>query len=164
MAFVDGLLFGWKKNLDYGQRLVADLTNEQMSIQLVENGKPANHPAWVYSHLNVYIPIIEKLVLGETFDDPKGHPFGMQSKPESDGSIYAAKEELITAFVTGHEKVIEALESRGDACLDQPVSLERWREPMPTVAVALPYLMLVHENQHFGQISAWRRVQGLPSV
>ena len=164
MAMVDGLIFGWKKNLDYGQRLVEDLTNEQMSIQLVESGLPANHPAWVYSHLNVYIPIIQKLILGEAFEDPKGHRFGMQSKPESDGSIYAGKDILLQEFVSGHERVIELLEEKGDACLEQEVQLERWRGPMPTTGVALPYLMLVHENQHFGQISAWRRVQGMPSV
>jgi len=48
--------------------------------------------------------------------------------------------------------------------LDQAVVLERWQQFMPTAGIALPYLMLVHENTHFGQLSAWRRVQGLPSV
>jgi len=164
MALVDGLLFGWKKNLDYGQRLIADLSDEQMTIQPVENGKPANHPAWVYSHLNVYSQIIEKLVRGDEFDDPKPHKFGMQSKPESDPKLYASQSQLLSEFVANHERVIAALEEQGDGCLDQPMTLERWKEPMPTVGIALPYLMLVHENQHFGQVSAWRRILGMPSV
>jgi hypothetical protein len=42
--------------------------------------------------------------------------------------------------------------------------LPRWKEIMPTVGIALPYLLLVHENQHLGQLSAWRRVLGLPAV
>jgi hypothetical protein len=35
---------------------------------------------------------------------------------------------------------------------------------MPQVGIVLPYLMLVHENTHLGQVSAWRRILGLPPV
>ncbi|MEZ6189896.1 MAG: DinB family protein [Phycisphaerales bacterium] len=158
---IDGLLFAWKKNLEYGQKLVADLSDEQMAKQPAPG---TNHPAWVLSHLNAYLPVIEYVIKGESFDDPKDHPFGMQSKPVADRSVYASKDELVAAFVTGHERVEKALREAGDAVWAKPVSLPRWQKPMPTAAIALPYLMLVHENTHFGQVSAWRRVQGLPSV
>ena len=94
----------------------------------------------------------------------KNHPFGMLSKPESDASIYASKEELVNAFVEGHHKVAELLEARGPEVFEQSVTLPRWASIMPTAAVALPYLMMNHENIHLGHLSAWRRVQGLPSV
>ena len=160
-SIIDGLLFGWQKNLEYGQKLVNDLSDDQMVVQPASG---MNHPAWVLSHLNVYHPVIEAVIKGELFDDPKGHPFGMQSKPKTDRSVYASKDELVSAFVHGHEKVANALSAASETVFDQPVVLERWQQFMPTAGVALPYLMLVHENTHFGQLSAWRRVQGLPSV
>ncbi len=164
-SIIDGLLFGWEKNLSYGKNLVADLSNDQMVVQPNPGSGPGmNHPAWVLSHLNAYHPVIVSIIKGELFDDPKGYPFGMQSKPEGDRSVYASKDQLVADFVAGHKQVAEALGSATDAVFDQPIALERWAQFMPKAGIALPYLMLVHENTHFGQLSAWRRVQGLPSV
>lgn len=164
-AIIDGLLFSWKKNADYGARLVSDLSNEQMTLQPAPQGQPAsNHPAWVLSHLNVYVPVIASLIAGEEFEDPKGHQFGMQSKPESDPGVYAPKDELVTTYVSGHERVAELLSNCSDDLFDREMNLERWKPIMPTLGTALPYLMLLHENCHLGQLSAWRRIQGMPSV
>jgi hypothetical protein len=168
---LNGLLFAWKKNLDYAQKLVADLTEEQMVAQPVPgpqsgaaSNAPCNHPAWVFSHLNVYLPIIQSIIKGKTFDDPKEHPFGMLSKPESDRSIYEPKQELVDAFVIGHVIVIELLEKSDESVLGNPVRLPRWQPVMPFAGMALNYLMLNHENGHLGQVSAWRRILGMPSV
>jgi hypothetical protein len=161
----DGLLFGLKKNLDWAQRLTADLTEAQMTLQPPgERPAPVNHPAWIFSHLNVYLPVMVSILKGETFDDPKFHPFGMQSKPELDATIYASKAELLAAWKQGHEEIASLLASGSDALLQQPVQLPRWKEIMPTAGIVVPYLLLVHENQHLGQLSAWRRVLGLPAV
>jgi len=162
---IDGYLFAWKKNLDYGPKLVADLSSEQMIAQPASDpGAPSNHPAWVLSHLNVYLPIICSIIKGETFDDPKEHQFGMQSKPEPSLDVYASKEELVSSFVAGHEQVAELLGNAEDSMFATPIKLPRWEKIMPTASFALPYLMFNHENGHLGQISAWRRIQGLPSV
>ncbi len=136
-----------------------------MMLQPAPEGKAAaNHPAWVLSHLNVYLPVIASVIKGELFEDPKSNQFGMDSKPESDPSIYASKDELINEFVAGHENVTKVLKEAGPGCLEKEVVLERWQAVFPTAAVALPYLMLLHENGHLGQVSAWRRIQGMPSV
>lgn len=164
-TIVDGLLFSWKKNSDYAARLVADLSDEQMMLQPAPEGKaPANHPAWIFSHLNVYLPVITNIIKAENFADPKEHQFGMDSKPEADASIYASKDTLINEFVSGHESVTKLLEEVGPGCLENEIVLDRWKAFFPTAAVALPYLMLLHENSHLGQLSAWRRIQGMPSV
>jgi hypothetical protein len=162
---LQGLVFCFKKNMDYGAKLVADLSEAQMVSQ--PSGTltaPANHPAWVLSHLNVYLPIMECLVRGESFPDPKTHRFGMTSKPEGDASIYASKAELMAEFIQGHQRVIDLLDNSDDSILSLPNSLERWKTTMPVVGLVLPYLMLNHENCHLGQVSAWRRLSGLPSV
>ena len=161
---IKGLVSAWQKNLDYAQRLVADLSPEQMIQQPVADQAPMNHPAWVLSHLNVYLPIIQSIIRSEEFEDPKGHQFGMQSKPELDAGLYATKEALLNEFKSGHEAVTQLLSAADDSVFDNEVMLPRWREPLPTAGDALPYLMLLHENTHLGQLSAWRRVLGLPSV
>ena len=160
-----GYIFCAKKNLDYGQKLVADLDQDQMISQPAPKGEAAsNHPAWVLSHLNVYMPLVSKALAGESFEDPKEHEFGMQSKPLSDASVYASKDKLIGDYVSFHEKVIGQMEAGDDSIFDTKVQLPRWQPVMPTVGVLLPYLLCNHENMHLGQLSAWRRIQGMPSV
>lgn len=164
-AIIDGLVHAWNKNSEYAAKLVSDLSQEQMTLQPAPEGKAAaNHPAWVLSHLNIYVPIIANLIEGSSFEDPKEHPFGMQSKPDTDASIYSSKAELLDAFVSGHERVAESLNRVGTECFELDMPLERWKPVMPKVGIALPYLMLLHENLHLGQLSAWRRIQGMPSV
>jgi hypothetical protein len=162
---LSGFIFCANKNLDYGQRLVADLSQEQMTQQPAPDGSaPSNHPAWVLSHLNVYMPLLSLALEGKTFDDPKDHRFGMQSQPLDDPTVYDSKEKLIGDYVAYHETVIRQLESADASVLETPIELARWKPVMPTVGVCLPYLLCNHENLHLGQISAWRRIQGLPSV
>ena len=165
MAAIDGFLFAWNKNKAYGANLISDLDESQMTLQIAPDGKAAaNHPAWVYSHLGAYFPVIEAIIKNEPFEDPKGHQFGMDSKPISDASEYASKEQLVSDFDSWHERIGTLLQEGGDAVLDNKIKLARWEPVMPTASVALAYLMLNHENIHLGQISAWRRIQGLPSV
>ncbi len=161
MIFTESLLYSWGKNGDYASRLVADVPDDRMAHQ---PAAAMNHPAWVLCHLNIYHPVIVALLRGQTFDDPKGHQFGMQSKPVADGSVYPAKNELIGAFTRGHDEVAQALRAADPSALDADMSLERWKPVMPKVGIALGYLMFLHESIHLGQISVWRRVQGLPSV
>lgn len=160
-AFAEATLIAWSRNADYGKKIVADLTVDQMIIQ---PGPGMNHPAWILSHLNAYHGPLLAMLSGEEFADPKDHPFGMQSKPESDAAIYASKDELVAAWQQGHDDVALHLAAATDETLAQPLKLERWAKPFPRVIDALPYIMISHESTHLGQLSAWRRVQGLPSV
>ncbi|MBL8856635.1 MAG: DinB family protein [Planctomycetaceae bacterium] len=161
---IEGLVYGFRKNMDYATKLVADLTDEQMVAQPSGSKAVANHPAWVLSHLNIYLPIMVALINGQTFADPKTHEFGMQSKPELDRQRYATKQKLLDEFLAGHELVISHLRREGEAALQRETTLERWKPIMPQAGLVLPYLMLVHENTHLGQVSAWRRIIGLPAV
>lgn len=88
----------------------------------------------------------------------------MLSKPEVSRDVYPSKQELLDVFLEGHDQVATLLTGADDSVLANAVQLPRWQEIMPTAAIALPYLMFNHENLHLGQLSAWRRVQGLPSV
>jgi uncharacterized damage-inducible protein DinB len=162
---INGLLHAWNKNADYGQRLVADLDDAQMIAQPQWiSGPPMNHPAWVLSHLNVYLPIIAAVIRDEAFVDPKDHEFGMHSRPQMDRATYASREELVGSFAAGHTTVSQLLESADDSVFAQAIRLPRWQGVFANAGALLPYLMLNHENGHLGQISAWRRALGLPPV
>ena len=158
---IETLLTSWDKNLDYARRLVDDIPDDRMTYQPAAD---MNHPAWVFSHLNAYHPVIAAMVRGQSFDDPKDHPFGMKSKPVADASVYPSKSELVETFGRGHDEVTAALRAATPESLAAPIPLERWVKYFANVGVALGYLMLLHESTHFGQLSAWRRVQGMPSV
>lgn len=160
-AIVDGLLYSWNKNLDYANRLMADVPEQKMLFQPQPR---MNHPAWILSHLNVYHDPIAALLLNEPFEDPKGHKFGMGSQPLADVSVYGTKQQLMEAYTKGHERVAAALRKVGGDVLERDTPLERWKPIMPKLGIVLPYLMLIHEATHLGQLSVWRRVQGMPSV
>lgn len=163
--FLDALKVEWDLNTEYVAALVADLTDEQMTYQPgTDAGVGLNHPAWLLSHLHAYHPVIVALLNGNTFEDPKQHRFGMLSKPEADASVYAPKDELVAAYAEGRQQVVEALASATVETLQDPMPLERWTKKFPQRGSILPYLMAHHESLHLGQLSAWRRVQGLPSV
>ncbi|MEM9940651.1 MAG: DinB family protein [Planctomycetota bacterium] len=162
---ISGLLFSFAKNRDYGARLVHDLNESNMTAQpAADPDAPSNHPAWVLSHLNAYLPVIQAIIADAEFDDPKNHPFGMLSKPQTDPSIYASKDELLNEFLSRHDEIAGQLSSMSDDIFARPIRLPRWKDVMPTAGIALPYLMCNHENIHLGQVSAWRRIQGMPSV
>ncbi len=164
-AAIAGLLYGWNKNTEYAPKLVADLSEEQMWAAIAPAGQePANHPAWIFSHLNTYLPIIADLIEGREFPDPREAPFGMLSHPESRPGVYANRSQLVEQYVAGHARVERLLRAADPTVLEQPMTLPRWAALMPQVGIALAYLMLFHEGLHLGQLSAWRRVQGLPRV
>ncbi|MCE9590427.1 MAG: DinB family protein [Planctomycetes bacterium] len=160
-VMIEALLLGWNRNLDYTRRLLADLPEDRLVFQ------PAvgmNHPAWVLSHLCIYHAPMAGMLLNKPFEDPRDHRYGMKSKSLPDPSEYKPKAELLGDFERGHNTVAEALRVGGQDALEAATPLERWRTSMPQVGIVLNYLMILHESTHLGQVSAWRRVQGMPSV
>ncbi len=160
-VWIESLLSAWQRNGDYGRKLIADLTQAQM---IVQPAPATNHPAWVMSHLIAYHGVLLALLQEKTPDDPLNHRFGMKSKPEADASLYAGKDELLAAWVKNHEDIATALAGADESLFDQPMPIERWRKPFPKIGSVLAYVMIAHEGIHLGQLSTWRRVQGLPAV
>jgi len=61
---------------------------------------------------------------------------------------------------------VEALagDDQAHATLTRPMPVPRWAEKFPQVGSIMSYLLIHHEGFHLGQLSAWRRVRGLPGV
>ncbi len=160
-VMIQSLLMSWTRNGDYARKLLADIPEDRMTHQPAPG---MNHPAWIVAHLSGYHDTLVSLIRGRAFDDPKGHRFGMQSKPEAELSVYGTKADLLAEYERGHAAVADALAAMDPARLEADTPLERWRPVMPRIGHVLAYVMLVHPSTHLGQLSAWRRQQGMASV
>ena len=165
-ALGTAILVTWRRNGAYALRLVGDLTDEQMIAQPAGLGPGIvmNHPAWILAHLSLYASVAAAIAAGQPFPDPLDHPHGMRSKPLADAGAYLARGQLIEAYRAEHEGAERAVAAADDAAFARPNPLARQREAHPTVGDMLLMLMAKHESLHLGQLSAWRRAMGLPSV
>lgn len=157
------LLRSWSQQRDYAERLIRDLSDADMTAQPVA-GVTMNHPAWALGHLSAYPPVLAAMARRETPVDPISHPFGRDSKPVNDPTVYGSKEKIVSAYFGAHDELADTLASVDPSVMNDPIRVERWRERFPTLAHACFYLMTTHEATHLGQISAWRRAGGRPAV
>ena len=153
----------WERQKEYALRLLADLTDEAMVSQPVA-GVVMNHPAWTFSHLSVYPPVLTAILRGEAFEDPLTSAYGRDSAPVGDMGAYARKDELIRGFVRVHDELRETLVRVDPKVLEAPIPLARWRERFPQIADVVVHLMVDHESGHLGQVSMWRRAGGRARV
>lgn len=164
--FIENLRIGFKANLVIGQKLAAAVDAADMVAQPAAG---VNHPAWILRHLSAYHPVLLDLLAGDTPEDPKTHRFGMESSPIADAAEYGPWDAVVGDYLDGGAKVLAAVEAlAGDdqahATLTRPMPVPRWAEKFPQVGSIMSYLLIHHEGFHLGQLSAWRRVRGLPGV
>jgi hypothetical protein len=147
--------------LNYLQALSADIDDAQIADQ------PAvgmNHPAWILGHLAVCTDHAGKLLELPRKCAPEWHRlFGRGSKAEPDRARYPTKAELITVLAQGHERVAAAAANANPEAMRAPWP-HVFKEQFPTVGDFLANLMTTHPCVHIGQLSAWRRLKGLPPL
>jgi hypothetical protein len=156
------LLHNYAFNLTYAQMLVGEIPDEEMA------GQPegiVNHPAWTLGHLG-YASDYAAILLGleGTTPQPWVELFGRGTTPVDDRTKYPPKEEMLAALEQQHARVADAISKADPALFEQPTANEEFRQIMPTVGDGLAYLLVSHEATHLGQVSAWRRAMGKPSV
>lgn len=78
--------------------------------------------------------------------------------------MYPDRRTLLAALNEGHGCVAECFARLPDALFDGQSPFVEARREMPTLGDLLLYLLCTHEGIHLGQLSAWRRAQGLPAV
>jgi hypothetical protein len=158
---INDLLFLYDRNLRYAKSLVEDVDDSKMAIQPA----PAmNHPAWTLGHLAVTGDVLLQM-FGHTPACPADWKdnFGRESTPSSDRSRYPSKEKLIEALERTHASVKETLSHVDPRELDTPPP-QRYVARFPTKRTLVIQMLTGHEQTHLGQLSAWRRIQGMPPV
>jgi hypothetical protein len=153
----------YARNLDYARRLTADLPADKWAYQPAPK---MNHAAWVIGHLARTADLTGALLLDEQTSVPTSWMdlFGPTSTPSPDASIYPDGRTLIDALEAGHARTVAAVNKADLSILSQPPKLERLKPRFATLSIFVGHAMTTHEMVHLGQLSAWRRAQGLPAV
>ncbi len=155
---IQHLLFVYGMNLKRAERLVDDLTDEQMVAQ---PSGVINHPAWTLGHLGATSDALAGMLgLPSTFPDAWREACRMGSIPSGEAADYPGKAELLEQLRAQHQRVAEAVAAVDDERLQQPTP-PRLRERFPTIGDFAAALMTMHEGHHLGQLAAWRRALGL---
>lgn len=150
------------RNLGYMQRLVADVPDERMCEQ------PAgysNHPAWQIGHTAVTCDFVGGMLgLEPALPAAWQGLFGVGTKPTDNASAYPSKAELTQGLEKVYARLREALKAADASTLAQPLPEERLRAIFPTVGTIAVSVATSHIAVHCGQLSAWRKLAGLPSA
>jgi len=137
--------------------LVEDLREEQMCLQSAAGENP---PAWILGHLllgdTYLLSLLEVRELSADFTDLLDK-YG----PNSTGENYDSKRFLVERLTETNLLRCEAVRRMND--LNKPMPDETLVRTQPTIGHHLQVLVF-HEGHHCGQLSSWRKLQGLSAV
>ena len=144
------------------EAMVADIPDDRMCHQ---PANVPNHPAWQVGYLAFVRANMAKL-LGGAGEMPEAWAalFKTGSTPLAERSAYPSKDELLSAFRRLHREAVAALARADAATLAGPHPIVALRGPFPTLGHLVIGLLTMHDGLHLGQISNWRRANGLPRM
>lgn len=159
-----------KLGLGYATRLMTDVDASSFSsfARVGDQMVQSNHPAFVCGHLSIYPARIVAELGGDAGPiEPSAATLELFSPSatcvdDPSGKIYPGKSELISVLTKNCEAAIAALESAPDDAFLQPNANENMRSKFPTVGAMHAFYVGGHFMVHMGQISAWRRMIGMP--
>jgi len=137
--------------------LVEDLRDEQMCLH---SSAGENPPIWILGHLllgdTYLLHLLKVRELSADFTELLGK-YG----PNSSGEIRDSKQFLVERLTEIGNLRCEAVRQMND--LNIAMSDETLVRIQPTIAHHLQVLVF-HEGHHCGQLSSWRKLQGLSAV
>lgn len=156
--------------LVYSERLMAGLTQQNYARFARPGGVElrSNHPAFILGHLCIYPQrILQQLgLVTDAAKVPAAYePLfknGVECQDDPQGKIYPPLDEIQGNYFKGYRAAINAVAEASDQKLLELNPLEgRMRELFPTLGAAFTFYLAGHTQSHLGQLSAWRRAQGL---
>ena len=153
----------YRFNLNMGQRLAADVRPDQLAL---EHASGVHSPLWVLGHLAVATDYAAQILGLERALPRRWHAcFGPGSPSLPEKAHRPEKDQLVQAFVGGHERVLAAVAVADESRLVAPHDVAFLAgTPIETLADLLAHLMTTHEAFHLGQLSSWRRTMGFPPL
>lgn len=154
------------------QKMLDGVPNDRFARLATPGGVTvhSNHPAFIYGHLSLYPHRIAEMLgldVPETsYSDAYLDLFkgGAECLDDAEGSIYPSRDEIIGLFTTAHEAIAAKVAELPDEAFDVETPNERYRQVFPTTGIVTNFLLTSHLMLHIGQMSAWRRCEGLGSV
>lgn len=130
----------------------------------------ANHAVFVYGHLSLYYARLITMLgqddaaaaVPEHYQDLFKH--GAECVDDSDGSVYPALQEVAGHVKRGREAAFAVVNACSDDQLSAETPDENFRKAFPTVGDVANFLLNDHVMFHLGQMSTWRRAEGLGSA
>jgi hypothetical protein len=147
--------------LEYGAKLVDDLDDARLK-SAIQPG--ANHPLWILGHLAICTDYALQLAGSPPRCPPTWHKVFAPGSDPSKLTEVPSKQELWQALAEGHAHVAAAVAKVDPQQLRGPHQIEFLLKALPSKAELLSHILTTHEAVHWGQLSAWRRERGLPSV
>ena len=160
---LDALIHTIKLTRDSTLKLVADLSDDQLALQPAPK---MNHPAWILGHLLLVDGNFLTLAGGiaPTLEPNWKDIYGGGSTPVADKSKYKPKQWYLDHMAAVRNQIVERLKVLTPDDMAKPHPDPARRERFPTVGHTMFIYGTWHEAYHAGQLSAWRRVLGLPAV
>lgn len=155
--------------LGYAERLLKDVSPDRFArfAQIGDTVINSNHPAFIYGHLSLYSPrIMDGLGVDSSTFQPSEKFQQLFSKDakcvdDPDGSIYPSMDEITAALLDGTRAAADALDAAADELFLGENANEAMRSKFPTMGAMFGFYMGGHFMLHMGQMSAWRRAEGM---
>jgi len=148
--------------LGIAELLTADLSDADMALQPMPG---TNHPAWILGHLAFAADGLIGLLGGEKQTDADWTTkYGRDSKISGERADYPSLDEMRRVFLETHARARELASTADPERMLRPNPNARMRERLPTIGGMCAFLMTGHLAFHLGQLSAWRRMRGLPAL
>lgn len=137
--------------------LIDDLSEEQMYLQSAAGEHP---PAWILGHLllgdTYLLSLLKVRELSADFSNWL-NKYG----PNSSGENYDSKQFLVERLTETGNLRSESVRQLND--LNEPMPDETLARTQPTIGHHL-HVLVFHEGHHCGQLSSWRKLQGLSPI
>lgn len=157
------------RGIGYAERLLKDLSDDRFARMSSPGGQlvDANHPAFIFGHLCLYPQKViehigasqEQTTVPESFDSVFSKTATCQDDPE--GNLYPSPEVIKVTFRRAYAAAIAAIAECDDSILGQDNPDEAMNAVFPTMGSMLNFYMTSHVMVHLGQLSTWRRMEGL---
>lgn len=156
--------------LGYSERLLVGITADQFARLANVSGTviQSNHPAFVFGHLSLYPSrVVEQLgqdASAITPSDDYSDLFGPKAQCVDDpqGTIYPPMDEVVAKYFAHHRRAIEVVKQADDSLFAEINPVEAARAKFGTLGSAHAFYLGGHLMLHIGQLSAWRRMIGMP--
>lgn len=155
--------------LGYAERLLRDMPINEAARFARPGGHlvESNHPCFIIGHLSLYAPkMLDQLdqpglVIPAGFAEVFDKTAICQDDP--DGTIYPPFEAVTAFFLAGHQQLLTVLRAADPVLFDRENPAEGpLKKRFPTLASVQAFYCGGHIMMHLGQLSAWRRMHGLP--
>lgn len=149
-------------NAALARRHVEDIPSEKFCLQFPNI---ANHPLWHLGHLTmVRVHVAKALQQPAAIPEEFVAPFGRGSQVSPDPAKYPPLETVLAHFATAQDQAVRALTTAAAELLDAPHGRPHFEPLFSTRREFFSFLLTTHDGYHLGQLAAWRRAAGLPSV